>query len=179
MKQMLHCTCTGLLLSFLTLPGLAQQQNTITTENLPSAPSQLLASSSHADFNAWTSDGNSSSSLTQSNAALASIRIAPKPAGTERVADKKFLLMNGLALGMAVFDVEMTQSCIASHRCRETNPLMPSSHAGQLGLNLGLASATTWLSYHQKKNGSRTWWLPPVMSSAIHSVGVATGFQHR
>lgn len=179
MKQMLHRTCTGLLLSFLTLPGLAQQQNTLTTENLPSAPSQLLDSSSRVDFNALAGDGNSSSSLTRSSAALASLRMAPQPAAKERVADKKFLLMNGLALGMAVFDVEMTQSCIASHRCRETNPLMPSAHAGQLGLNLGLVSATTWLSYRQKKAGSKTWWLPPIMGTVIHSFGVSTGFQHR
>jgi hypothetical protein len=165
--------------AFLTLSGLAQQQTTVSTEKLPPAPSEFLASPSHADFKDWKRDGNTSSSLMQSNAALASIRIASNVPAKERVADKKFILMNGLALGMAVFDVEMTQSCIASHHCRETNPLMASSQAGQLGLNLGLVSGATLLSYHQKKNGSKTWWLPPVMGSVVHSFGVTTGLQHR
>lgn len=41
------------------------------------------------------------------------------PLKASRIADSKYFLLNGTHLGMAVFDVEMTQRCIADHHCRE------------------------------------------------------------
>jgi hypothetical protein len=96
-----------------------------------------------------------------------------------RTADTKFFLLNGIHLGMAVFDVEMTQRCIANHRCHETNPLMPSSQAGQLGINFALVGSGSLASYWLKKHQSRLWWLPPATGAAAHSYGVATGFEHQ
>ena len=40
--------------------------------------------------------------------------------------------------GMADLDVEKTQDCIANHQCVEGNPLMPSAHVDQLGINFAL-----------------------------------------
>ncbi len=53
------------------------------------------------------------------------------------------MLVNGLQLGMMIFDVEMTQHCIADHHCQEGNPLMPSSHAGQLAV--GFRVCRLWI----------------------------------
>jgi len=106
--------------------------------------------------------------------------VAPAPAAVRtRTADSSFFLMNGIYLGMAVFDVELTQRCIAAQRCRETNPLMPSSQAGQLSINLALVASTGGISYWLKKHRSRLWWLLPATGIAVHSVGVATGFEHQ
>lgn len=94
------------------------------------------------------------------------------------IIDGKFLMVNGMHLGMAVFDVEMTQRCIASHHCREGNPLMPSSQAGQLTVDLALVAYGTGLSHWLKKHKSNVWWLPPTSGIIAHTVGVTTGFLH-
>ena len=96
-----------------------------------------------------------------------------------RTADSKFFWLNGLHLGMAVFDVEMTQRCIDSRHCREVNPMMPSSQAGKLSLNIALVAYSSGISYWLKKHNSKVWWLPPSAGIAIHSAGVATGFEHQ
>lgn len=96
-----------------------------------------------------------------------------------RVADRKYFWLNGIQLGMAVFDVEMTQRCIANHRCREANPVMPSSHVGQLSVNFALVAYSSGVSYWLKKRRSKIWWLPPSASIVVHSIGVATGFEHQ
>ena len=101
------------------------------------------------------------------------------PTMCPRFADLKFLLLNGIHLGMAIFDVEMTQRCIASHHCRETNPVMPSSQAGQLSINLALVGGVAGISYWTRKGGLKFWWLPPTAGAAVHSIGVATGLQHQ
>jgi len=90
-----------------------------------------------------------------------------------------FLLLNGLQAGMAVLDVETTHHCIADHHCREGNPLMPSSQAGALGVNLGLVVYSTFVSHKLKKHGNRFWWIAPMAGISSHSVGVASGLAHR
>ena len=54
-----------------------------------------------------------------SSAGFVSVPQTPK---TPRTLSKGFFLVNGMHLGMAVFDVEMTQHCIANHHCIEGNP---------------------------------------------------------
>ena len=103
----------------------------------------------------------------------------PPAAKRPRTASPGFFLLNGLHLGMAVFDVEMTQHCIANHHCVEGNPLMPSSHAGQLGVNFALVGYGAFISYKLKKQENRLWTLSPVVGIAAHTAGVATGFAHR
>jgi hypothetical protein len=94
------------------------------------------------------------------------------------IADKKYFLINGLHLGMAVLDVELTQRCIASHQCREGNPLMPSSQAGQLSVNIGYVALGAFASYELKKRRSQFWWLAPAGGIAGHLAGAATGLSH-
>jgi hypothetical protein len=145
--------------------------------NTPAIKFDLESANNHAairslpDFSLETYLGTSS---TGSSAAVS------RPYATSpRTADTKFFLLNGLHLGMAVFDVEMTQRCITNHRCHETNPLMPSSQAGQLSINFALVSSISLASYWLKKHQSKLWWLPPVTGVAVHSYGVATGFEHQ
>ena len=57
------------------------------------------------------------------------------PVTVPRTLGSSYFLLNGVHLGTAVFDMEMTQHCIATHQCREGNPLMPSSLAGQLSVD--------------------------------------------
>jgi len=101
------------------------------------------------------------------------------PVQAPRTLDSRFCLLNGLHLGMAVFDVAMTQRCIADHSCREGNPIMPSSLAGQLGVNFALVSYSSFVSYKLKKRGSNLWWISPAIGAAAHGVGAATGLANQ
>lgn len=113
-----------------------------------------------------------------SSSAAVSVFRAPAPVRPQ-ILDKKFFLLNGLHLGMAVLDVSMTQHCIADHHCQEGNPLMPSSLAGQLGVDFAFVSYGTFVSYKLKKHGSKMWWLSPVVGSGAHGAGVASGIVNR
>ncbi len=101
------------------------------------------------------------------------------PATFNRGLGSRFFLLNGLHLGMAVFDVEMTHRCIESHHCREGNPLMPSSLAGALSVNVALVGYGSYVSHRLKKHQSRMWWLSPVIGTAAHVAGAATGLAHQ
>jgi hypothetical protein len=100
----------------------------------------------------------------------------PPATVSPRTASNEFFLINGLHLGMSVFDVGMTQHCIADNHCREGNPLMPSSLVGQLSVNFAYVGYGTFVSYRLKKRGSKLWVLSPIVGIATHSVGVASGF---
>jgi hypothetical protein len=103
----------------------------------------------------------------------------PLPAKRYRTIDAKFLLVNALHLGSAILDVELTQSCIASHHCQEGNPIMPSSQAGQLAVSFAFVAYGSGVGYWLKKHKSRTWWLPATAGIAGHIAGAATGFAHQ
>jgi hypothetical protein len=94
------------------------------------------------------------------------------------VVDRDFILLHGIHLGMAMFDVGLTQHCIANYQCKEGNPLMPASMAGQLGVTLGLFASSAGGSYYLKKHRSRAWWVPPFTGMVGHTVGVASGLAH-
>jgi hypothetical protein len=96
----------------------------------------------------------------------------------ERILSPSFFLVNGLHLGMALFDVEMTQHCLADHHCKEGNPLMPSSHAGQLGVSFAAVAYGSGMSYWLKKRHSRYWWTVPTAGIVAHTAGAATGLAH-
>jgi hypothetical protein len=119
-----------------------------------------------------------SSSATPAFASEAELYIAARPVQNPRIADKKYFLMNALHLGTAVLDVELTQRCIASHQCREGNPLMPSSQAGQLSVSIGYVALGAFTSYRLKKHKLPYWWLPPAGGIAGHAAGIATGLSH-
>ena len=100
------------------------------------------------------------------------------PVKSPRIIDSKLVLLNGLHLGMAVLDVGLTQHCIADHHCREGNPMMPSSLAGQLSVNFAFVSYGSYVSYRMKKHRSSLWWVSPAVGISAHGVGVATGIMH-
>jgi len=133
------------------------------------------------------SDNETASSLSSSSLSPGVFAAARSAAGFVRVPpvtiprtlSSKFFLFNGLHLGMASFDVAMTQRCIASHTCREGNPLMPSSLAGKLGVNFALVGSSAFASYRMKKHRNNLWWISPATGVAAHSVGAATGIAHQ
>ena len=106
--------------------------------------------------------------------ATAGFVLAP-PAKASRTVDAHYFLLNGLHLELALLDIEMTRRCIADDRCREGNPLMPSSLAGQLSVGFALVGSGAASSYRLKKRNSRFWWIAPVVGIAAHGVGFASG----
>jgi hypothetical protein len=127
-----------------------------------------------SDLVATATEGYSSSAIPA--AAIVSTRRTP--AIIPPVADRNYILLNGLDLGMAMFDIGMTQHCLANHQCKEGNPLMPSSMAGQVGVSLGLLAYSAGGSYYLKKHHARSWWIPAVSGIFTHAVGVGSGFAH-
>jgi hypothetical protein len=133
------------------------------------------------------SAGIAANSLSSSSFAPGAVAPEPSAGGFTRASPvirrrpifANYLLLNGLHFGMAMLDVEMTQHCVADHHCREGNPLMPSSLAGQLGINLSLVGYGSFMSYRLKKHDSHFWWIVPVAGIAAHGAGVATGLAHR
>ena len=117
-----------------------------------------------------------SSSVTSSSAA--GINRA-RPIRGLRTFGAKYFLLNGLHLGMASADVALTQHCIADHRCREGNPLMPSSLAGSISIDTALVGFGAYVSRKLQLQGSSLWWLVPVAGIAAHGAGVATGIAHQ
>ena len=104
----------------------------------------------------------------------------PVPAATGgRRLGFRYFLLNGLHLGMAGADVALTQHCIAEHRCREGNPVMPSSLAGSLSVDSALVGLGALVSGRLKTQGSAAWWVAPVTGIAAHGAGVATGLAHQ
>jgi hypothetical protein len=132
-------------------------------------------------------DDDMISSLSSSSLTPEAIPVKPSIAGFVRVPpatalrtlNSKFFLLNGLHLGLALSDVVMTQHCIAAHTCREGNPLMPSSLAGQVSVDLALISYGSYISYRLKRYKSNLWWISPAIGIAAHSAGLATGVAHQ
>jgi len=121
-------------------------------------------------------------SVSESSVAVSSSAgyVLPAPAyKRERTVSSTYLLWNGLHLGMAAFDVAMTQHCIADHHCREGNPMMPSSLKAQLGVDFSLVGYGAFIGYEAKKHDNKIWWLPSAIGVTAHAAGVATGFVNR
>ncbi len=155
------------------IPCIAQQASTAFA-NLPEAPQvQVQPMLAPESFAISVAPG----SRPQYSFAPSS-RYTPPP-HSPRIIDAKFLMINGLHLGLAVVDTEMTQHCIASHRCREGNPLMPPSHAGQLAVDFAFVAYGSGLSYRFRRHKSTLWWFPPTGGIVAHACGITTGLLHR
>lgn len=96
-----------------------------------------------------------------------------------RIVDGRFLLLNGLHMGLAALDYGLTQHCIAAQHCKEGNPLMPSSVAGQVAVGSAWVGSGFFISYRLKKLDSKLWWLSPVAGISAHAAGAVSGFLHR
>ena len=169
-----QCTMLGLTIAMGGLAGSAQDAK-IPFRQIEK-DTQLSASATVPASEAAVSHSYEMSSGASTSAGF--VFVPPTPA-RPRTLSKGFLLLNGLHLGMAVFDVEMTQHCIANHHCVEGNPLMPSSHAGQLSVNFALVGYGTFISYRLKKQENMLWLLSATVGIAAHTVGVASGFANR
>ena len=155
------------------------QQSPIALETIPLEASVRTKPNFSVDKN-WTDSYSSSlSQILPPPESLGAGIIRPiVPLAEPRVLDRKYYLLNGLHLGMGLLDVGLTQRCIADHQCSEGNPLMPSSLAGQLSVNLAYVGYAAFFSYNLKKRHSRLWWISPTSGIATHSVGVVTGLMH-
>jgi len=136
---------------------------------------QLSAKLATLDGEAALSHSNG---VPSGSSSAAGFVLVPPAYKAPRTLSRGFFLMNGLHLGMTAFDVAMTQLCIADHHCREGNPLMPSSLAGQLSVDFAYVGWGTFVSYRLKRHGSKLWWLSPTAGIASHAVGVASGIAH-
>jgi hypothetical protein len=145
---------------------------------LPTAPQpqKLLALIDSGDV---MNSGTLPSNYSLSSSSTGSIREPPASPIHAHVFDRYYNLVTAAHLGMAIFDVAMTQHCEAQHTCRETNPFMPSSRAGQIGVSFGFFAYSATGSYFLKKHKSKAWWVPSAMGITTHAIGVATGFSHQ
>jgi hypothetical protein len=134
---------------------------------------------SHTQTRMASSDsaGSFSSGVTPTASSVSRFVSSSSPVSL-RTFDKRYFFVNGLHLGTAMLDVALTQRCIANHTCSEANPLMPSSAAGQVGVDCALVGYTSWVSYRLKKHHSSLWWISPTMGTAAHAVGAGTGIAH-
>ena len=119
------------------------------------------SSTSSFDWNEWTPE-----------AAMIAPRFERK-----KVIDKKFLVLTGIATGLTIMDFEMTQHCLGSRTCVESDPLMPTSRAGMYASSAPVNAALYYWSYRMKAKGKRLWWLPTAAAIASHAVGVGTNIR--
>ena len=89
-----------------------------------------------------------------------------------------YWLLTGVAVGLTVADIELTQHCLHQGTCHEGNPLVPTTNRAMLyPLQLGLTAAQSYLAYRLKRKGSKAWWVPQFSLSASHAVGVGFGLR--
>jgi hypothetical protein len=137
-------------------------------------PSLVASTNSPAEMESSSVSASPSAASPASSAAF----VRPTPVAPHNSLGSKFYMLNGLHLGMAMFDVAMTQRCIANHTCHEGNPIMPSSAGGQVGIDLGMVGWGAFVSYKLVKERSNLWWIAPAVGAGAHGAGVATGFAH-
>lgn len=101
------------------------------------------------------------------------------PLHAQTVVDKKFVALESAQLGMGLLDAGLTQSCIRAGTCKEGNPWMPSSAAGQYGVVLGSSAVETIVAYEAKKHGLKLWWVPTVGAFTAHTIGAGTGLKYQ
>ncbi len=95
---------------------------------------------------------------------------------TERVRlGARFYLLNGLNIGMTALDMSLSQRCIAAHRCREANILMPRSVAARISVVAVFTALGTYASRRMKVRGIGLWWVPPLFGTVAHGIGVVSG----
>jgi hypothetical protein len=157
--------------------GCAAQEGTIPFGQLEHGAQLSAMQNSHGSPEASEDSASILSRSTSLKPTARGVVRAPQ-ARSLRAFTPGYLVFNGAQVGMGILDVELTQHCIADNHCREGNPMMPSSQAGQVGVVLGLSAYSYFVSYKLKKQGSRFWWLAPAMGVTAHAAGAATGLAH-
>jgi hypothetical protein len=145
-----------------------------------SIPFEKMQSASQPDRLQRVAGANGEDAIVTSETAPANgnATLALRPIPSRKPGSRYFLL-NGIHLGLALLDVQMTQHCIAEDKCTEGNPIMPSSRAGQIGFNLGVVTFSALASYKAWRHDEKIWWIAPAAGIAAHTAGVVTGIAHR
>lgn len=99
-------------------------------------------------------------------------RALRQPAPPKPVVDAKFITLAGAAIGSALADAALSQSCLSAHTCREANPLMPHNAAAAYALSLGQAAGLTALSWYWRKHHNHAWWVASTLLTASHAIGI-------
>jgi hypothetical protein len=89
-----------------------------------------------------------------------------------KTADKKFWVVTVASFASTIADEEITQYAIRTHPLREANPILGQTRKSAYPVLLGIGSASTYLSYRLKKNGSDLWYVPQAFVIGSHSFGV-------
>lgn len=93
----------------------------------------------------------------------------------EKVADKKFWIVNSIFIGSTILDVESTFYALDKCKtCREGNPIMrPFIEAGRPWSYAFFAvtdAGYVYCSYYFKKHDKYAWWLIPITGTVFHTV---------
>ncbi len=142
-------------------------------------PARLMASNRTAAYDPSSGARSAVSTSAYSSSSAGEALLPAPPATGRRRLGFSYFLLNGLHLGMAGLDIALTQHCIAERRCREGNPVMPSSLAGSLGVDSALVGLGAFVSGRLESQGSSIWWVTPVAGIATHGAGVVTGLAHQ
>lgn len=143
----------------------------------PAIPFAQLAYQTHADT-LVSSYGESSSLSSTSSFALSNVQPPIASARKPRIATVPYWTVNLLHFGTAGADLALTQHCINTHTCREGNPIMPGGLGTRAGMTFGLTGLGAFASYRLKKQNSPVWAISPIVGTAAHIFGLATGIQH-
>ncbi len=114
---------TAVALSLATSAILSHSQDLVPTRNqLPTAP-QAQTLTATIDPGRALNSGTLRSTYSSSSSLASIIQKPPASPVHTRVFDRKYILLNGAQMGLAILDVDMTQHCIANGTCREAIPL--------------------------------------------------------
>lgn len=86
--------------------------------------------------------------------------------------DVPFVILSSLSIGTTTFDLQTTSTALKRcSTCKEANPLMHfKSKPLTYTVSLGLTSGVIYGSARLKRDGSKWWWVPLVVSSVVHGV---------
>lgn len=88
--------------------------------------------------------------------------------------DRKFAVLAGTAASLMVSDYELTQRCLKTFKCHESNPMLPHGHIGMYAAGASVNTGAFLLSYEMKKHHKRLWWVPIALVIAAHTEGVGS-----
>ncbi len=110
-------------------------------------------------------------------------RTTPAPA-KPRVFDRTFAFLTVMAAAATVADVELTANCLkTAANCRESNPLMGKdpSRGRMYGVNVPIFAGEMMVSrmLRRKSPERKSWMMPPLALTGMHTVGAASNLWAR
>lgn len=110
-------------------------------------------------------------------------RTTPAPV-KPRVFDRTFAFLTVMAAAATVADVELTANCLkTAANCRESNPLMGKdpSRGRMYGVNVPIFAGEMMVSrmLRRKSPERKSWMMPPLALTGMHTVGAASNLWAR